>query len=179
MRNGKLIIVRDRQFNNIFNFVFLTLLPHHAKPPFTAMNSYQEGQKVMGRTGHALGILSPGSPEDIRHRGFFGVSAEVAVKAWNKMGELDLLPTIARYEHYLWALAFMRTYPPNESTLSLLLGGKDPKTIHKYMWPYIQSLAELENVVVSLCFVSCSMFHNTHILCHTRLILKTGKRETY
>jgi len=38
---------------------------------------------MMGRTGHALGILSPGSPEDLCHRGFFGVSAaaEVAVKA--------------------------------------------------------------------------------------------------
>ena len=118
----------------------------------------------MGRTGHALGILSPGSPEDLRHRGFFGVSAEVAVKAWNRMEELDLLPTSAQYEHYLWALAFMRTYPPNESTLSRLLGGKDPKTIQKYMWPYIKSLAELENIVVSLCFVSCFKFHTTHIL---------------
>ena len=35
---------------------------------------------MMGRTGHAHGILSPGSPEDLRHRFFFGVSAEVAVK---------------------------------------------------------------------------------------------------
>ena len=96
---------------------------------------------MMGRTGHALGILSPGSPEDLHHRGFFGVSAEVAVKArWNRMEELDLLPTIALYEHYLWALTFMRTYPPNESTLSRLLGGKDPKTIQKYMWPYSNPL---------------------------------------
>ena len=46
----------------------------------------------MGHTGHALGILFPGSPEDLRHRVFFDVSAEVAVKAWNKMEELDLLP---------------------------------------------------------------------------------------
>ena len=65
----------------------------------------------MDHTGHALGILSLGSPKDLRHRGFFGVSAEVAVKAWNNMGELDLLPTSAQYENYLWALAFMRTYP--------------------------------------------------------------------
>ena len=96
----------------------------------------------MGRTGHALGILSPGSPEDLRHRFFFGVSAEVAVKAWNKMEELDLLPPSTQFQHY-------RTYPPNDTTLSKLLGGKDPKTINKYMWPYIKSLAELENFVVS------------------------------
>jgi len=96
----------------------------------------------MGRTGHALGILSPGSPEDLRHRFFFGVSAEVAVKAWNKMEELDLLPPSTQFQHY-------RTYPPNDTTLLKLLGGKDPKTINKYMWPYIKSLAELENFVMS------------------------------
>jgi len=104
---------------------------------------------VMGRTGHALGILFPGSPEDLRHRFFFGVSAEVAVKVWNQMEELDLLPPSSQFQHYLWALAFMRTYPPNDTTLPRLLGGKDPKTIHKYIWPYIASLAELENFVLS------------------------------
>ena len=104
---------------------------------------------MMGRNGHALGILSPGSPEDLRHRGFFGVSAEVAVKAWNQMEELDLLPPSSQFQHILWALAFMHMYPPNDTTLSRLLGGKDPKTIHKYIWPYIASLAELENFVVS------------------------------
>jgi len=67
-------------------------LLHCSKPPLTAIDSYREGQKVMGHTGHALGILFPGSPEDLRHRVFFDVSAEVAVKAWNKMEELDLLP---------------------------------------------------------------------------------------
>ena len=30
-------------------------------------------------------------------------------------------------------------------------GGKDPKTIHKYMWPYIKSPAELE-AFVDFCF---------------------------
>ena len=104
---------------------------------------------MMVRTGHALGILSPGSPKDLRHRVFFGVSAEVAVKAWNQMEELDLLPPSSQFQHYLWALAFMRTYPPNDTTLSRLLGGKHPKSIHKYIWPYIASLAELENFVVS------------------------------
>ena len=99
---------------------------------------------MMGHTGHALGILSPGSPEDLRHRGFFGVSAEVAVKAWNEMEELDLLPPSAQFQHYLWALAFMRTYPPNDATLSILLGGKDPKTIHKYMSSVIQKKVLVE-----------------------------------
>ncbi len=71
------------------------------------------------------------------------------MKAWTKMEELDLLPPSSQFHHYLWALAFMHTYPPNKTTLSRLLGAKDPKTIHKYMWLYIKSLSELENFVVS------------------------------
>ena len=35
---------------------------------------YKTGQKVMGRTSIRLGKLLPGSPEDIRFRGSFGVS---------------------------------------------------------------------------------------------------------
>ncbi len=77
----------------------------------------------MGRASHALGVLLPGSPKDIRFWGTFGVSAEVAVKAWGMMEEHDLLPPNPQFCHYLWALYFMRTYPPNNATLSRLLGG--------------------------------------------------------
>jgi hypothetical protein len=69
----------------------------------------------MGHKGHALGILSPESPKDLRDQVFVGVSAEVAVKAWNKMEELDLLPPSSQFQHYLWALTFLCTYPPNNS----------------------------------------------------------------
>jgi len=47
---------------------------------------------VMGRTGHSLGTLLPSSPEDTRFRGYFGISAEVAVEACDMMEELDCLP---------------------------------------------------------------------------------------
>jgi hypothetical protein len=109
----------------------------------------------MGRTSRALGILSPGAPEDKRFRGFFGVSAEVAVKAWGMMEEHDLLPPTPQFCHYLWALAFMRTYPPNDMTLSRSLGGSDPKTIYKYIWPFIESLSELDYFVVSWLLHCC------------------------
>ena len=78
---------------------------------------------MMARTSHALGILSPGAPEDHKcFGGFFGVSTEVAVKVWGTMEEHDLLPPTPQFCHYLWALAFMRMYPPNDMTLSRLLG---------------------------------------------------------
>ena len=103
----------------------------------------------MEQSGNTLGTLLPGSPEDKRFRGYFGISAEVVVEAWEMMDELDCLPPLPEFRHYLWALAFMRLYPANSSALSSTLGGSDPKRIQKYIWPMIQSTFDLEGVVVS------------------------------
>ena len=99
-------------------------------------DAYRLGQSVMGRVGYRLGVIHPGSPEDKRFRGYFGVSAEVAVEAWEMMEEHDYLPPSPEFRHYLWALAFMRLYPANDTALSVALGGSDPKTIRKYIWPH-------------------------------------------
>ena len=53
----------------------------------------------------------------------FGVSTEVAVEAWEMMDEQKCLPSDPSFLHYLWALAFMRTYPANDEALSRLVGG--------------------------------------------------------
>ncbi len=103
----------------------------------------------MGRAERRLGKLSTGLPKDLRFRVFFGVSADVAVEAWEMMEDNNFLPLDPMFIHYLWALAFMRTYPPNDEALSRMLGGSDPKTIHKYMWMYNDSIFELDNIVVS------------------------------
>ncbi len=58
----------------------------------SVFDAYREGQKVMGRASHALGVLSPGSPKDMHFWGAFDVSVEVAVKAWGMIEEHDLLP---------------------------------------------------------------------------------------
>jgi hypothetical protein len=112
-------------------------------------DAYREGQRVMGRNGHTLGTLLPGSLEDKHFRAYFGVSAEVVVEAWEMMEELDCLPPSPQFWHYLWALAFMRLYPANGSALSSTLGGSDLKMIQKYIWPMIQSIFDLEGLVVS------------------------------
>jgi hypothetical protein len=106
----------------------------------------------MKQTGNKLGVLLPGSTEDNRFCGYFGVSAEVALEAWEMMEELDCLSPSPQLQHYLWALAFMRLYPANDKALSSALGGSDPKTIRKYIWPIIQSIFDLKAVVVSLKF---------------------------
>ena len=118
----------------------------------TINDAYVYGQEVTGRANRRLGTLLVGSPKDLRFRAFFGVSAEVAVEAWRMMAEPNFLPPNPNFLHYLWALAFMRLYPANDKALSSALGGSDPKTIRKYIWPIIQSIFDLKAVVVSLKF---------------------------
>lgn len=132
-------------------FMFLFLY----KRKQTIETAYANGQAVMGRANHKLGKLLPGSPKDRRFRAFFGVSAQVSVTAWMMMEEENFLPPNPNFLHFLWALAFMRAYPPNDTSLSRLLGGRDPKTINKYVWPFIRSLFLLNETVVSLLFDCC------------------------
>ncbi len=73
--------------------------------------------------------MLPGSSKDHRFCGYFGVSAEVAMEAWEVMEELDYVPLLPQFQHYLWALAFMRLYPANDIALLAILGGSDPKMI--------------------------------------------------
>ena len=119
----------------------------------TVEEAFVTGQQVMGRASRKLGKLLSGSPEDLRFRAFFGVAAQVAVTAWSMMEDHSVLPPNPKFVHFLWTLAFMRTYPANNTTLSRLLGGSDPKTISKYVWPFIRSLFELNETVVSICLI--------------------------
>jgi hypothetical protein len=114
----------------------------------TIDNAYVHGQKVMGQANQRLGKLLVGSPKDLHSCAFFGVSAEIAVEAWEMMADHSCLPPNSKFLHYLWALAFMQTYPANNTSLLTLWGGKDPKTVYKYVWSYIQSLFGLTEVVV-------------------------------
>ena len=119
----------------------------------TVEEAYVAGQKVMGRANRRLGKLLSGSPKDRRFRAIFGVSAQVAVTAWSMMEVHSVLPPNPKFVHFLWALAFMRTYPANDTTLSCLMGGSDPKTIGKYVWLLVRSLYELNETVVSICLI--------------------------
>ncbi len=112
-------------------------------------DAYHEGQKVMGWPNKRLGKLLPGSPEDLRFCGYFGVCAEVAVKAWEMMDKHNCLPPGPKFLHFLWALAFMKTYPANDKVLLIALGGSNPKTICKCILPFIDSISDLDGIVVS------------------------------
>jgi hypothetical protein len=91
----------------------------------TVKDTYTTGQKVMGRANQRLGNLLPGSPEDLRFCGFFGMLAKVSVVAWDMMENHSVLPPTPKFLCFLWALAFMCTYPANNTTLSSFLPGRD------------------------------------------------------
>jgi len=149
-------------------------------PLITAIDSHWEGQKVMGCTGHALGSLLQDPPNTCGIV-FLAYLQFLLWKRGTKWRSLIFSPLLPNINITSGQLAFMHTYPPNDTTLSSLLGGKDPKTIHKYMWPYIEPLAELENFVVSwlllLLLFQWTTIHISLTPCN-RLILKTGRRET-
>ena len=89
----------------------------------TVEDAYLEGKTLMRRGGKELGVLTPGGPEDIRFRSFFGGSVEAILDAWHRMAALGLLPPDLLFLHYLWALMFMCLYPKNEAELCTLCGG--------------------------------------------------------
>ena len=114
---------------------------------------------MMGKLNPNLAKLPPGSPKDRGFCALFGVSAQIVVDAWKLMDDHGLLPDNPQLCHFLWALAFMCIYPENDKALSCLLGNRDPKTIQKHTWPFIQAVFELNDY-----FVSCYMLQNIFLL---------------
>ena len=82
-------------------------------------------------------------------REFFGTTAVV-------LWQWDMIPEQGRINHLMWALLFMRAYP-KEGVTCMTVGGSggaiDPKTLRKYVWPFIHAIAKLEPVVVSFLFM--------------------------
>jgi hypothetical protein len=113
----------------------------------TVNNAYVHGQKVMGRANQRLGKLLVGSPKDLRFVGSL-VYLQRSQRRLGRLADHSCLPPNPEFLHYLWGLAFLQTYPANNTALSTLLGGKDPKTVYKYVWLYIQSLFGLTKVLV-------------------------------
>ena len=137
-----------------FNHLYNNLSPN-------AEDVHLIAKDIMSRAGKRLGVLTPGSPEDSRLRSFFGVSVAVILDAWYRMvGAQNLLPKGGKVYHMLWALMFMKLYG-SEASLCAHAGGIDPKTLRKWVWPFIFALSELEYYdVVSCTRVTSSRVHS-------------------
>ncbi len=90
--------------------------------------------------------------EDRHFREFFGAGPFVVSLLWNLLARSDLIPPEGDLSHLLWTLHFLKAYP-KQATVCSMVGGSagaiDPKTLRKYMWPFIRAVADLEPDVVS------------------------------
>jgi hypothetical protein len=91
--------------------------------------------------------------EDHRFRELFGASIGVILHVWYAMEEGGLLPNKSRPKHLLWTLYFLKVCPREAAGCSAVGGGGgaiDPKTLRKWVWIFIERIAELADEVVSI-----------------------------
>lgn len=90
-------------------------------------------------TGHCERNLNTGMRRFIS---FFGVSPIVCEKAWFLLK--NLRPAGAKPEHLLWALIFLKQY--NTEHVNHSITRVDEKTFRKWIWIFIDLLAEMDVV---------------------------------
>ena len=110
---------------------------------------YRVGKEMQNRSGTNIGAINN---EDRRFRESFGCGAHVALALWLLLIEYTCLPEGGMILHMLWALHFMKVYPRQDGGSSAAGGSSgaiDPKTWRKYLWPFIEAIAYLEQFLVS------------------------------
>ena len=112
-------------------------------PDFEAL-----ARDIQNGASHRVGAATM---ETQHFREFFGMSVLVVEKTWELLCRDSLLPEGGRPKHLLWALHFMKAYP-KQSTGCLPIGASagavDAKTQRKWVWAFIDAIANLVDVVV-------------------------------
>ena len=116
----------------------------HVSPDFETL-----ARDIQNRATHHVGAAST---EKRHFREFFGAPIHVVEIVWELIKRDSLLPEGGRPKHLLWALHFLKVYPkqsPGCSAVGASAGAVDPKTHRKWVWAFIDAIAELVNIVVS------------------------------
>ena len=117
---------------------------HMPMPDFEAL-----ARDIQNQASRRVGAATT----ETRHfREFFGTSVLVVKKTWELLERDSLLPEGGRPKHLLWALHFMKVYPkqsPGCLAVGASAGAVDPKTHRKWVWAFIDAVANLDDVVVS------------------------------
>ena len=107
------------------------------------------------------------------------MNPRVTVALWKMMNEYDFIPPEGEINHLLWTLHFLKAYP-KQGTVCSTAGGScgaiDPKTLRKYMWPFIHAIAALEPAVVSFNKYFLLLLLNLTHHFFTRSSSKVGKQ---
>jgi hypothetical protein len=105
---------------------------------------------IQNRTSRCVGTAAM---EDRRFRGLFGARIEIVLKVWWMLLKDGLRPKKSKPKHLLWTLYFLKVYPREAPGCSAVGGSKgtiDPKTLRKWVWLFIERIAELVDEVVSI-----------------------------
>ena len=120
-----------------------------AVPTVPIASVWPTGQSHMHRASHRVDAATT----ETRHfREFFGMSLLVVEKTWELLEKDSLLPEGGHPKHLLWALHFMKVYPkqsPGCLAVGASAGAVDPKTHRKWVWAFIDAVANLVDVAVS------------------------------
>jgi hypothetical protein len=124
---------------------FSQYVPGHMPVP-----DFEElARDIQNRASHRVGAATT----ETRHfREFFGTSVLVVEKVWELLERDSLLPEGGHPKHLLWALHFMKVYPkqsPGCSAVGASAGAVNPKTHRKWVWAFLDAVANLDYVVVS------------------------------
>jgi hypothetical protein len=110
---------------------------------------FRDTQEIMNRMSLKIDTAAM---EDCRFCSFFGTRQEIVEMVWDMLGEGGLRPEKSEPKHLLWALYILKVYPregPGCSTVGGSKGAIDPKTMQKWVWLFLERIAELSDNVVS------------------------------
>jgi hypothetical protein len=96
--------------------------------------------------------------ETCAFRETFGTSLHLVEKLWFLIDKEELQPVSSCPEHLLWVLHFMKVYSkqaPGCAVVGVSSGAINPKTHQKWVWAYIEAVAELVDKVVSIFTYTC------------------------
>ena len=114
----------------------------------TAADFLLAGKDIQNKAGRPIG--SAGT-EDRHFREFFRAGPFVVSQLWNLLAHNNFIPLEGEMKHLLWMLHFLKAYPKQAAVCSTVggsAGAINPKTLQKYMWPFIRAVANFEPAVV-------------------------------
>ncbi len=110
---------------------------------------------IQNRAKHRVGS---GSTEAWLFRELFGTSVRIVEIPWNLIIQGYHLPDDRRPKHLMWCLHFLKVYPkqgPGYATVGKSeRGAIDPRTHQKWVWKFIEAVAELVEIVARIFFFS-------------------------
>ena len=106
-----------------------------------------DARDIQNRTSQSVGTAAM---EDRWFRSLFGVRIKIVQKVWLLLWEDGLCPKESKSNHLLWTLYFLKVYPREAPSCSAVGGSKgaiNPKTLWKWVWLFIERIAELADDV--------------------------------